>query len=276
MDGGAIGASGRTERARFFRSPYLPGVEALHASFLHHRYPPHIHDSLTLAYVIRGAARFQLERDRFLAPADRVFVIPPQATHTGEAADPDGYSYCVLYASPETLAVHGGDDGIRFRWQRERIVMRNRHLSRALARVHAAVAAPADALEQAEALAGLAALLRKLTEGSPPSSRGSEHRAIRAARSHIDEHWREDFTLPELAAAVGLSSFHLCRLFTQEVGMPPSAYRRSVRIERARQLLRAGEPIARVAVSCGFYDQAHLTRHFKLSTGVTPARYARG
>ncbi|MEM9035365.1 MAG: helix-turn-helix domain-containing protein, partial [Actinomycetota bacterium] len=33
-------------------------------------------------------------------------------------------------------------------------------------------------------------------------------------------------------------------------------------------------PVADVAVSAGFYDQAHLTRHFKRHVATTPARYA--
>jgi AraC-like DNA-binding protein len=39
--------------------------------------------------------------------------------------------------------------------------------------------------------------------------------------------------------------------------------------------LRAGLPIAIVAAEAGFYDQAHLTRHFKRIVGLTPGRYAK-
>ncbi|CAM5537911.1 AraC family transcriptional regulator OS=Streptomyces fumanus OX=67302 GN=GCM10018772_29740 PE=4 SV=1 [Streptomyces fumanus] len=47
----------------------------------------------------------------------------------------------------------------------------------------------------------------------------------------------------------------------------------SRRVERARQLLLAGRAPADVATATGFYDQAHLTRHFKRLVGVTPGRY---
>jgi AraC-like DNA-binding protein len=47
------------------------------------------------------------------------------------------------------------------------------------------------------------------------------------------------------------------------------------RVERARQLLLAGHPAADVAVEVGFYDQAHLTRHFRKHTATTPGRFAR-
>ena len=35
----------RTDQARYFRPDSLPGAELLHATFLTHRYAPHMHDS---------------------------------------------------------------------------------------------------------------------------------------------------------------------------------------------------------------------------------------
>lgn len=44
---------------------------------------------------------------------------------------------------------------------------------------------------------------------------------------------------------------------------------------RRTALLLAGVPPAQVATTTGFYDRAHLTRHFKRHVSTTPARYAR-
>ena len=46
-------------------------------------------------------------------------------------------------------------------------------------------------------------------------------------------------------------------------------------LRRAKLLLREGLPITQVAVEAGFYDQAHLTRHFKRIVGLPPARYVK-
>lgn len=80
-------------------------------------------------------------------------------------------------------------------------------------------------------------------------------------------------TLAELARLAGLSAFHLCRVFRQSVGMPPHAYQTQLRVRQAKALLRAGQPIVSAAIAAGFYDQAHLTRHFKRIVGVPPGRY---
>jgi AraC-like DNA-binding protein len=45
---------------------------------------------------------------------------------------------------------------------------------------------------------------------------------------------------------------------------------------RTRARLLEGEPIADVAVGVGFYDQAHLSEHFRRHVGTTPGRYATG
>jgi transcriptional regulator GlxA family with amidase domain len=73
----------------------------------------------------------------------------------------------------------------------------------------------------------------------------------------------------------GLSRFHLLRVFSKEIGLPPHAYQIRLRIERARTMLRKGIPPALVAGATGFADQSHFTRHFKRVWGITPARYAR-
>ncbi len=79
-----------------------------------------------------------------------------------------------------------------------------------------------------------------------------------------------NLTLQALAQVVGLSPYHLCRVFGAAVGMPPHAYQTQVRVRHAKSMLRAGLLISRVVGAAGFYDQARLTRHFKRIVGVTP------
>ncbi|MFM2303350.1 MAG: hypothetical protein RLZZ135_759, partial [Cyanobacteriota bacterium] len=62
----------------------------------------------------------------------------------------------------------------------------------------------------------------------------------------------------------------LNRVFSQEVGVPPHAFLNQVRVWRAKAQLAKGIAISQVAVETGFYDQAHLTRHFKRLLGYTP------
>ena len=56
--------------------------------------------------------------------------------------------------------------------------------------------------------------------------------------------------------------------------MPPHTYLTQIRINYAKRLLRAGVPLAEVAILVGFADQSHFTKHFKRIVGVPPGLYA--
>jgi len=103
---------------------------------------------------------------------------------------------------------------------------------------------------------------------------GKEHRAVKLAREYIDDHYAEDISVKQLAHIANLSPFHLIRVFSNEVGIPPHAYLTQVRVRRAKALLARGRPIAQVALETGFADQSHLNRHFKRIVGVTPGQYS--
>ncbi|MCK2217962.1 helix-turn-helix domain-containing protein [Actinomadura sp. ATCC 31491] len=77
---------------------------------------------------------------------------------------------------------------------------------------------------------------------------------------------------PELAAALGWSHRHLVARFQDQVGLPPKTAARVIRFGRAARLLRAGAAPARVAAECGFYDQPHMNREFRVLGDTTPGQ----
>ncbi|MFH7596436.1 AraC family transcriptional regulator [Streptomyces racemochromogenes] len=81
--------------------------------------------------------------------------------------------------------------------------------------------------------------------------------------------------IARLAEEVGWSRSYLGRRFSEQVGLTPKASARVLRFRRAAQLLTGGPvDLAGIAATCGFYDQAHLTREFRALAGLTPGRMA--
>jgi AraC-like DNA-binding protein len=264
-----------SERTRYFRPAALPGVEALHASFVAHAYRPHSHPTWTVAVVERGAARFELDATHQRAGRGELFLLEPEAVHTGMAAVPEGWAYKVLYLDPGLLgayADHHAAPPRAARW----VVFEDPALRRRLLRAHSALAAGATGLELEEAVvAAVDGLRPHVRPGPPERARGrAEHAAVRRARAHLRERFDRAVPLQELAAVSGLSRFELVRRFHAQTGLTPHGFQTDLRIARARRLLAGGERPAAVAATCGFADQPHLTRVFKRGVGVTPARYA--
>lgn len=82
----------------------------------------------------------------------------------------------------------------------------------------------------------------------------------------------------EVAQAAGLSLRTLQRLFHDYVGVSPKWVIQRYRLHEAMEQLEAGQPVdlPALALSLGFYDQAHFIKAFKVFLGRTPAVYADG
>jgi AraC-like DNA-binding protein len=226
-----------------------------------------------VAVVHDGAARFEVEATQQRADRGELFVLEPDAVHTGMAAVPEGWAYQVLYLDPALMFEWDERDGAPPRAARW-VVFRDVALRAALLRMHSAIAAGVAGLELDElAVAAVGALRPHLRPGPAAARGGYEHAAVRRAREHLREHWDRAVPLAELSSVAGLTRFELVRRFRQQTGLTPHAFQTNVRIEQARRLLSAGGAIAEVAAACGFADQPHLTRTFKRAVGVTPGRF---
>lgn len=86
----------------------------------------------------------------------------------------------------------------------------------------------------------------------------------------------EPLRVRDLAQAAGCSTDTVTRRIERVFHRTPRQLILSMRIDRARSLLESTTlPVAQVAVDCGFYDQAALTRTFARLTGRTPGQYRR-
>lgn len=105
---------------------------------------------------------------------------------------------------------------------------------------------------------------------------GGNVAAIRRALEFMSQPLDTRISLSDVAAASGISRFHLSRIFKKQLGVSPIAYLERVRIERAMDLIQRDEmSLAEVAQTVGFADQSHFTRRFKHYVGQTPGAYAR-
>jgi AraC-like DNA-binding protein len=258
--------------ARIWRTDDLGGLELLRATLTGFAFRPHAHEEFFIALTEDGVATPTYRRGTHVIGPGDVIVLNPEEAHAGGPPDAASWTYRALYVRPELMRAvtdraavpaFGGD------------VVRDRELAARLRRFHRLTERPGSSALEREGHLAEALLLLVERNGVPTRRPGREARAVRRSREYLQEHAGEQVTLEELARYAGLSPSHLSRVFRDAMGMPPHAYQTQVRVRRAQSLLRSGRPIGEVAAAAGFYDQAHLTRHFKRIVGLTPGRYPR-
>jgi AraC-like DNA-binding protein len=271
--------------------------EVFHARFVEYAYPPHVHDAWTVFLVDDGSIRYDLETRHRGAGGEGVFILPPNVVHDGRAGAHGEFRKRVLYLSTDVLGEHLIGPAV------DRPDISDPALRQAVHALHRALSQPDDALEAESRLALVGDRLRAHLTATPPgtgSSRGGRLRSRPGAgsssggrpgatlpgfgtssralagdlRDLLDERLFERATLTEAGRDLGASPSHLVRCFTGTFGIAPHQYVTARRIDAARRLLLDGEPIALVAATVGFYDQAHFTRQFKRHVGIPPGGYA--
>jgi transcriptional regulator GlxA family with amidase domain len=107
-----------------------------------------------------------------------------------------------------------------------------------------------------------------------PSWQPAERPPLRDLQGWIGDNLTADLSVPALAERAFMSPRNFARAFRREVGMTPAAYVESVRLERARAELEAGDaPVDAVAALCGFGTVETMRRAFQRRFDVNPAAY---
>ena len=86
----------------------------------------------------------------------------------------------------------------------------------------------------------------------------------------------DDPPVAELARRAGWSQRHLSRMFKDTVGVTISAYRRTLRGERARDALRRGVPVTDAVFDAGYGSMRAFYESAGSQMGVTPTAFSRG
>ena len=111
---------------------------------------------------------------------------------------------------------------------------------------------------------------------TPVEATSSDDAFLERVRAAIEAHLPDDaFSVEQLAAEVGLDRSHLYRRLRTLTGQTPTEAIRSMRLERAVQLLtsKAGL-ISEIAYGVGFKSVSHFSKCFRERYGVTPSEFA--
>jgi len=118
---------------------------------------------------------------------------------------------------------------------------------------------------------GISKDLHPITERSEDYSRVAE--VLRHIHTCLDQPLR----VRDLAERAGLSVYQFEQRIRRLFQITPGQLIQKVRMDTAEKRLREGdEPIANVALDCGYSDQSAFTRQFRQTIGLSPSQYRRG
>ncbi|MCG8555689.1 MAG: AraC family transcriptional regulator [Proteobacteria bacterium] len=245
------------------------------------------HSSLTFCIAIRmerwPGQRWRLDRKIYRMQPRSLMVLLPGDTHVTEQLPLADFR--VLRLEPDALERWGLAEPRTYRQQLD-----DPRLWQAMYRVVQALdqtTSPTNSGEELEPLKALFAFFDALrgfeqrpgaTSHRDAHRRSPEARELRAALADCHDETRLD----SFCSVRDIKPYELTRAFKLEYGLPPSAFRQRIRVERAMAAIRGAEArkqpgrassLAQIALAAGFADQPHMTKVFRNMVGFTPGCY---
>jgi AraC-like DNA-binding protein len=134
-----------------------------------------------------------------------------------------------------------------------------------------------DALEAEEAAMSIVARALGAARGAAsrvPASRPAHRDIAQATLAFVGARPCQRLTLSTISGALEVTSFHLCRVFHAETGMPLHRY--VTRLRLCAVLDDVAQPdadLCRVGLDAGFCSHSHFTSAFRRELGVTPSAW---
>jgi AraC family transcriptional regulator len=139
---------------------------------------------------------------------------------------------------------------------------------------------PSEEVAQGTVLEATSLLRKQIDPEATPELADGNGRLLawqaRKVLGYIDSNITGPVLVADLCALIDRSEAHFSRSFKRTFGESPHAFVIRCRLElAARYMLQTDVSLSDIALRCGFTDQAHLCKHFRQSTGQTPAAWRR-
>ena len=232
----------------------------------------HTHACAELFFITRGHGVFQVRQERFPVAINDLVVVNTSVPHTETSQNGSPMEYVVLGVEGlETSADASGCVLIRL-YAEEAISSSLRTLIQETREPRAGC----DEICQHLLEVILLRLARRddfaLSDAVPAGPRSS--REFELVRRYIDNHFKENLTLDQLAQLAHLNKYYLAHAFRAEFGTSPINYLISRRIEESRFLLRETDhTLSLISQMLGFSSLSYFSQCFRRVEGVSPMEY---
>ena len=247
------------------------GIERLEARFVGQAFSPHRHDTYAIGITLSGVQAFQYRGEQRYCLPGQCHVLHPDEVHDGGAGTAEGFAYRIVYIDPSLVQQALGGKSLPFVSDP---VIERADFENALPRALWRLEDPIDDVARIELVAAVADMLERAAGTDTRNRDALPIAVLRRIRDLIAADPSARHSLDELETASGLDRWTLARQFRAAFGTSPSQFRTMRQLDRARQAIRRGLSLAEAASDAGFADQSHMSRLFKRTYGLTPAKWA--
>lgn len=232
----------------------------------------HTHGCAELFFITDGHGRFRTQWEEFPVAIRDLIIINTNVPHTELSQWDSPLEYIVL--GVENLETMAGAEGytmlhLHHGWDE---LMSCLHLM--LREAHGAQPGFEDACRSLLKVVLIQLGRQGEAALSAEAAGGRASRECDLVRRYIDNHFKEDLKLDQLAELAHLNKFYLAHAFRQEFGTSPINYLISRRIAESRFLLRETDHnLSLIAQIVGFSSSSYFSQCFSRVEGITPMEY---
>lgn len=266
--------------------PYTPGPTEPSGELPHLRYITtaqyseewnstlHTHSCTELFFITGGHGVFHVENNSFPIAVNDVVVVNANVPHTEQSQQSGPLSYIALGVDHmEAPKEFGGCTMI--------------HLTAQQSQINACLdLLVQEARERSDGWCEICqdlldVFLRRLARYQDLSltataAAGKLNRECQMVRRYIDNHFKENIRLDDLAALAHINKYYLSHSFQKEFGISPISYLISRRIQESRYLLSdTDHTLSQIAHILSFSSLSYFSQSFRRLEGISPMEYRR-
>lgn len=250
-------------------------VEAYNFQGIMQKFPNHFHEYYVIGFIENGKRHLTCKSKEYTIEPGDLLLFNPHDNHTCEQIDGKALDYRCINIKPDIMRkavfeITGKTDLPYFTPQ----VVFHSDLVPLLRELHLVIMQEEKDFRKEEIFYFLLEqLIEEYTEQEMSSSDTEQSAEIKAICDFLEENYMKNIALNDLSNLTGLSKYYLLRSFTKQKGISPYSYLETIRIDKAKNLLKQGVSPIDAALQTGFTDQSHFSHFFKKFIGLTPKQY---
>ncbi len=228
-------------------------------------------NEFVVVIVLDGETEYIIDREKYLARKNDILIFPPGILRSGRTDSKNPWSFISVIFRMDL------NEEAKEYFNKSILIWRNSGDSLRKLFVEASHAwTGKNPLFQVKCCMAATEILYKFLLSEMPYHKVPHIKKLEKARNTIQENFRQELSVEELAKSIDMSVSYFRRLFHEAYGCSPMQYIINLRIENARDLLLSGEVnVTEAARLSGFEDIYYFSTLFKRKTGSTPTELLR-